>query len=219
MESPRRARPRSANPAAPHLRTALHLLLQAWDHARQSRRDVWNFAVEIADLRATGLARSDLRWLISMRYVQHAIEESPLGAERRVFGRVGTLVFRDRSCFVLTEEGARFARTLEAGASSDVAQAPFYDKDRRELRVGSRLVKAFRQPAPAQHTILSAFQELRWPARIDDPLPREPDQEPKLRLREAIKRLNRHQQHRVIRFRADGEGKGILWEIIGAYKP
>ena len=92
------------------------------------------------------------------------------------------------------------------------ARVPFYDQERRALWVGSRLVKRFKQPAPTQHTILSAFQELGWPARIDDPLPRAAGQDPKLRLGEAIKRLNRHQQQRLIRFRADGTGTGILWE-------
>src|SRR5262245_61781741 len=39
----------------------------------------------------------------------------------------------------------------------------------------------------------------------------------KLRLRDAIKRLNRHQQHKVIRFRGDGYGKGILWEFVEGF--
>lgn len=100
------------------------------------------------------------------------------------------------------------------GGASPSAEGPFYDQDRREFWVGNRLVKSYRQPSTVQQAILSAFQELGWPARIDDPLPRAPGQEPKLRLREAIKRLNRHQQRRLIRFRADGTGTGILWEIV-----
>src|SRR5947208_16269474 len=66
--------------------------------------------------------------------------------------------------------------------------------------------------APVQDTILSVFQESGWPTRIDDPLPPAAGQDPKLRLREVVKRLNRHQRPYLIRFRTDGRGKGILWE-------
>jgi hypothetical protein len=63
--------------------------------------------------------------------------------------------------------------------------------------VGGRLVKRFRQPAVLQHAVLSAFQELGWPARMEDPLPPMDDpQAAKLRLREVIKRLNRFQRNR-----------------------
>ncbi|HLJ98167.1 MAG TPA: hypothetical protein VKU02_33715 [Gemmataceae bacterium] len=96
-------------------------------------------------------------------------------------------------------------------------QLPFYDRHRRELWVGSRLVKRFRQPASLQHAILSTFQELSWPSRIDDPLPSMLDPEAaKLRLREVIKRLNRYQKNRLLRFRGDGTGQGILWEYVDA---
>ncbi len=206
----------SSNPVPPQVRAALHLLLEGWDRALQSRRDVWEFAVKVTDLRAAGLATSDLRCFVTMGYVQHAVEKTKPESKRRVLGRPGELLDHDRTCFVLTEVGARAARLLEPEAVSDAAQVPSYDRDRRGLWLGSRLVKRFAQPAPDQHTILSAFQELGWPSRIDDPLP--PNyrgQDTKLRLGDVIKRLNRHQQHRVIRFRGDGRGKGILWECVG----
>jgi hypothetical protein len=57
--------------------------------------------------------------------------------------------------------------------------------------------------------ILDAFQEDGWPKRIDDPLQPSKDQQ---RLHEAIKRLNDNLD--ILRFRADGTGQGILWEII-----
>jgi hypothetical protein len=50
---------------------------------------------------------------------------------------------------------------------------PHYDKSTRTWRLGETIIKVFRQPAPAQETILSAFQEQRWRKRIDDPLPRQ----------------------------------------------
>jgi hypothetical protein len=61
---------------------------------------------------------------------------------------------------------------------------------------------------------LSAFQEDGWPHRIDDPLPPLDDIEPKCRLHDSIKRLNRHHKDRVIRFRGDGTGEGVCWEYV-----
>jgi hypothetical protein len=115
---------------------------------------------------------------------------------------------------MLTEIGADVARLLESGECSHPRKVPHYDRVRRELWLGTQLIKRFRQPAPDQETILSAFQELGWPPRIDDPLPRRPGrQSQKLRLRDAIKRLNHHQHLPLIRFRGGGRGKGIFWAI------
>jgi hypothetical protein len=96
-----------------------------------------------------------------------------------------------------------------------LGEIPFYDRELRELWVGGQLVKPLRQTAPDQETILSSFEELGWPRRIDDPLPRKQDsQDAKLHLRDAIKRLNQHQQRHLIRFRGDGTGRGIIWQFV-----
>jgi hypothetical protein len=75
------------------------------------------------------------------------------------------------------------------------------------------LVKQFRLPALNQELILAAFEEEAWPPHIDDPLPNALGQDPKQRLHDTIKRLNRHQVNRLIRFRSDGTGSGIIWEL------
>jgi hypothetical protein len=46
---------------------------------------------------------------------------------------------------------------------------------------------------------------------MDDPLPRMPDIDPKIRLRDTIKRLNRNQVNHLLRFQGDGNGLGIQW--------
>ena len=92
---------------------------------------------------------------------------------------------------------------------------PIWDAERRELRVDGALVKRFRQPAPNQETILSVFEELGWPARIDDPLPPKPEIDAKTRLLTTLKSLNRHQHRPLIRFRGDGTGTGVLWQWMG----
>ncbi|MGD0897224.1 MAG: hypothetical protein ABR915_05265 [Thermoguttaceae bacterium] len=91
--------------------------------------------------------------------------------------------------------------------------APHWDRDRHELRVGDCLVKVFKLPSPVQESILAAFEEEHWPPRIDDPLSPEAALDSKQRLHDAIKSLNRNQRNRLLRFRGDGTGEGILWEF------
>jgi hypothetical protein len=62
--------------------------------------------------------------------------------------------------------------------------------------------------------VLNAFEEEGWPARIDDPLPPHSDQDPKRRLNDTIKCLNRKQVRELLRFHGDGSGEGILWEVL-----
>jgi hypothetical protein len=88
---------------------------------------------------------------------------------------------------------------------------PVWDADRRELRLGKLVVKRFRQPAENQELILAAFEEDGWPPRIDNPLASDGDTDAVDRLHDAVKKLNR-QAKRLIRFRSDGRGTGVLWE-------
>src|SRR5262249_37749609 len=95
------------------------------------------------------------------------------------------------------------------------ASRPHYDRDRRELSLGGKLVKRLKQRAPDQTLILDAFEEQNWPARIANPLsPRGHGRPRKLRLNPAIYRLNRHQVHSLRHFRGDGTGEGVIWEMI-----
>jgi hypothetical protein len=67
--------------------------------------------------------------------------------------------------------------------------------------------------------ILEVFQEEHWPPRIDDPLPPKPGIEPQRRLHDTINSLNRNQRHRLIRFFADGLGKGVRWAGLTTESP
>ena len=77
---------------------------------------------------------------------------------------------------------------------------PKWDRDRHELRVGDRIVKRFKRPAVNQETILATFEDDGWPSRIDDPLPTLAEQDPKQRLHDTIKCLNRSQKRHLIHF-------------------
>ena len=93
---------------------------------------------------------------------------------------------------------------------------PTWDRDRRALSVGEVLVKQFKVPAPNQIVVLSVFQEESWPIRIDDPLPPCGECDSKRRLHDTINALNRSQRARLIRFRGDGSGQGVRWELFNS---
>ena len=80
--------------------------------------------------------------------------------------------------------------------------------------MGGVVIKRFKWPAINQETLLAVFEEEDWPPRIDDPLPMLPEQNPKRRLHDTIKCLNRHHLQQLIRFRGDGTGEGVRWELI-----
>ena len=75
----------------------------------EARVDLWDFALEIDKLNATGLTISDLRWLVAKQFVEHGRESSVYGASHRVFDPGAGFVFDSRTCVVLTASGAAFA--------------------------------------------------------------------------------------------------------------
>lgn len=214
---------------APTFWPAFAELRKAYDFARQMARSRWEFAVEIGRLRVMRLTESDLRWLICMGLVEHAEEVTQPHDQERRFHPTQSLSFTKRTCFVLTSRGAELASgqtmaTLQGvGDGKPHVQSPvphdalkngtpIWDRERRELRVADRLVKHFKWSAVNQEMILAAFEEEHWPARIDDPLPPRPGHEPKRRLNDTIKCLNRNQAHRLIHFHGDGTGEGVVWK-------
>ncbi len=217
------------------IRNALALFLEAHEYAREVQQSDWEFAVELAALLEAGCSRSALRWLTARGFLEHAWEKTRLNASSRSFKKTANLSLAANSCFVLTPSGIMMARQLEQarGAVADVQEyenmrldqvnngyplphLPHWDSKLRELRLGTALIKAFTQPSPNQETILAVFQEEGWPVRIDNPLPPQHLEDGNRRLHDTITRLNRHQRHRVIRFRSDNNGEGVRWAIIAA---
>jgi hypothetical protein len=219
--------PREGFEVSPVLRQGLAELVKAHDYAGVTDRDVWEFAVEIRQLRGLQLTESDFRWLICAGYLLQAREETQLEDPNRRFRPVPNLAFSEQTCFVLTEKGVCFARDIVSchelpeehiGPSAQWAHQPcsdrpVWDGQRRELRVRGVLVKQFRSRAINQETILAAFEEEDWPPRIDDPLPPQPEQDAKRRLHDTIKCLNRVQTRKLIHFHGDGTGEGVLWSL------
>ena len=92
---------------------------------------------------------------------------------------------------------------------------PHWENRTSDLWAGPVLVKSFSRCAPNQMALLDAFQDRHWPRRIADPLRCDRDEvDPKQRLHDTIKDLNRTLILRVLRFRGDGTGQGALWEWV-----
>ncbi len=104
---------------------------------------------------------------------------------------------------------AAFETTRQAAPALN----PRWNASRRELFLGGRIVKRFRVPARNQERILSVFEEEGWAEHIHDPLPATYDIDAPTRLHDAINRLNRCQINPLLRFRGDGRGTGVLWEL------
>lgn len=93
----------------------------------------------------------------------------------------------------------------------EAQERPAWDKSRRVLVFESAVIKQFNWPARNQELILTAFEEMGWPERIDDPLPITDGISQKDRLHDTIKCLNRKRLVKSIRFSGDGTGQGICW--------
>jgi len=205
-------------------------LAEAYKYAEDLHCNRWEFAIGMESLVAMGLSASVLRWLASMSYVEHAFEVTTSRDTVRKFRPSRNLSFFNRTCFVLTDAGVSFVATLsgeplahfspggvrQASWSMQSASVPLWTSESRSLSVGRMVIKKYRIPSPNQETVLAAFQEEGWPCRIDDPLRPQANQVAKCRLHDTIKCLNRHHQHRLIRFRGDGTGEGVCWEFVNA---
>jgi hypothetical protein len=204
------------------LAQAIAVVVEAANYASRTGADRWDFAVEIEQLQALGLSKNDLRYLVKLRYVEHAAEATTARNQSRRFKREAGLSFTTKSCFVLSQStlgicshnGSVNAPGLASAAVKHGSQepVPFWNIARRVLAFHGQIVKQFKWHAANQEVILCTFQEDGWPARIDDPLVPLPILDDKVRLRDAIKALNRKQRHKLIHFRGDGTGQGIVWE-------
>jgi hypothetical protein len=214
----------------PSLHAALAELTKARRYADAAATDLWQYAIEIGDLCALGLTKSDLRWLVQCGSLAHASEVTAGDDAMRHFVPGRNLAFSAHTCFILRDNASESDRLqcvdflgdeLRSGPpaatklrlASWVQAAPHWDRTCRTLTVDGLVVKEFREPAPNQETVLAAFEEEDWVVRIDDPLPPRPGQDPKYRLHHTIQRLNRHQQHPLVRFHGDGTGEGVYWKV------
>ena len=206
-------------------------LVVARDYARDLGCDPWEFAVEIERLFSLGITTSDLRWLAKKGYIEHAREVTQPDDSARRFKKCQNLAFSKKSCFLLAEaagfslessfrsQAASAHEKTDAPVVDELCHTPQWDCEDRILYVGEMVVKEYRVLSPNQEAVLSAFQEEGWPHYIDDPLSPVPDQNPKQRLRDTIRCLNANQKNQLVRFRGDGTGERVRWELTGMSEP
>jgi hypothetical protein len=195
-------------------RLAVRLLLDAHDTARDSGRDVWEYACDLASFHEQHISDTTLRWLIFQGFAEHGVETTSPSSTRRRFTRVRNTRFTAASCFVLTDQGARHARDLEHERASEDEAAPdrpHYDPEGHALFLGGILVKHFTQDAPTQERVCAAFEEEGWPPVIDDPLQQDPRMAPEKRLNDTVYRLNHRQKNPLMVFGCLNRGQGVTW--------
>ncbi len=202
----------------------LKILLEACEYSSDLMISPWEFSVDFGQARMMGINLNDLRWMIHRGWIQcqrgGEVSDSEVVANEA----------HNSSTFIILNLGIEALRSAQDGhvgmvplQSFKVAQSagprlpletskPFWNIERRELSILGTVVKRFRWPAPNQETILCVFAEEGWPSRIEDPLPQGNGLDPKRRLGDTIKCLNRNQNANLIRFRGDGTGEGVLWD-------
>jgi hypothetical protein len=210
------------------MKEAMGELAVAHEYARNLDCDPWQFAVEISRMKDLGLTASDLRWLSAKGFVSYAREVTEPGDLARRFTPGCNTAFFPDTRFLLTDSGQSLVGTLAVAegcaapmlhlfcdpapsGQDDSECVPRWDMNAGTLYLGDQIVKRFKRPSPNQVIILKTFEEEGWPAHIDDPLPPTHHVDPKRRLHDTIKWLNRNQQTRLLQFSGDGTGEGIRW--------
>lgn len=188
---------------------ALRLLLDGFQYSSDLGAPLFEFSVSLETLRRFAVAEIDLLWLTRKGYAQAFCDGAPVTA-------VCTARFPLETRFTMSLEGVRYAREM-LGSSTvrrDVeVTVPTWDRSHRKLKLGECVVKKFHVPAPNQELILQSFQEDGWPPQIEDPIPPVRNVDQRRRLHDTILALNRCQAEKKIRFRGDGTGVGVYWEL------
>jgi hypothetical protein len=105
------------------------------------------------------------------------------------------------------------SRIAEGNQRAVAHPHPAWDRDRLELRLGSKVLRQFKIPAPHEEMILAALEELNWPNRIEDSCL---SLDNPLELERALASLNRRQRPPLVDFRLDASGCGIEWKLVDA---
>jgi hypothetical protein len=225
---------RPTNPRDPHRASADEFmatvfvsleLLEAWQEAEEKGLSPCQVAVPWPELRKIEVPESIMLFLLFYDQVEHLRPvRGPDGLSCLVPNE--SLLLTDQSHFALNECG-RVAvddflgqvLMLDPGcleAAWDHLHlgrfTPAYDSANRVFVWGQHLLKQFRQPAHNQEAILLAAEEMSWPFWFDDPLPKAPGMNPKVRLHDTIKWLNQRQAKSLIHFKGDGTGTRLGWE-------
>jgi hypothetical protein len=202
-------------------------LLSARCEAREQRCSALDLPVECLGLLGIGVEEDILLWMLYQGHVYHLERAASADGEAEWIIKPSA-VLGVRSAFALTPQGERFGELLVADilVPADDRQfeamwrmlrvgrlTPRYDRDTRSFAWGCHVLKNFRQPSANQEKILLVAEELSWASWFDDPLPGLPNGGSKERLHDAIKNLNRCQNPHLVKFRGNGTGESVGWEL------
>ncbi len=204
----------------------LKLLIDANEYAIDLMSSPWEFAIRFDQASDLNLTLNDLCWMTRRGWIHCQPDNAICSAgefestdffstAKFVISKAGASAFHNVATFEHQSGVVDLATTKNTVLSDTCTDqlVPEWDVARRELSVLGKVVKRFRWPAPNQETIINVFAEEGWPPRIEDPLPQGHGLDPKRRLGDTIKCLNRNQKTCLIRFRGDGTGEGVLWDL------
>jgi hypothetical protein len=95
-----------------------------------------------------------------------------------------------------------------------------WDREKRELRDGSKIIKKFKHHATrVSFIVLDAFQEDGWPPKIFSPVrPRRGTPYDQV-IRESVQSLNESFKGTEIKFYADSRKDSIGWKYVKEVQP
>lgn len=202
-------------------------MLSACDEARTQRLSPTDVPVECQRLRQVGISEGFLIWMLYQGHVAH-FQATSQADERTGWVFEPSTVLGDRSALALTQLGELFGgflleKLLLSEDSKEFEWAwgllrvgdctPRYDAENRVFTWGRQLLKRYHQPSANQELVLVTAEELGWISWFDDPLPRGKNGNPKVRLHDTIKNLNRHQSPHLVKFKGNGTGTRVGWEL------
>jgi hypothetical protein len=146
--------------------TALKLLKEALADAEDAGHDRWQFAIRKDALLAAGSSASDLRWLLSSRLIEEAIEITALKSSERVFRAAPPLALPADGCFVLTYGGVVYVESHILGAKGSATAGgeptPRPRAARRRTRRRSRPLKPSDEPPSDSQESLAEAPRPQW---------------------------------------------------------
>jgi|GEM_PF-2147989 len=182
------------------------------------------------------VSRTDLHWLLDHNLIRHQEELSPKAHARNrrqlvrsritptshfVPNPIAIPVLWELATAAIhnSQRPTHTRKTTARQVKGQPRPKPLWKTEERELWVGKTLVKGFKRTASNQELILSVFEEEGWPEWIDDPLPIAKNIQPKQRLKDAVKSLNRQQKNSVLHFYGDFVNGRIQWKLAPPDRP
>ncbi len=201
------------------MRPGLDLLFRAWAKAVRDKTDVRELALSYERLRLGEFTDNDLRRLLRLGAI--AATDESIGKFLETLGEHADdpLTLPPDARFFLTPSGVnQLLRWFASeGRPFNISLGKPYlawDGTVRALYFGGFLVKRLPRHASTQDTVVTAFAELGWRTRIDDPLTKVAGWVRDKRLNNAIRNLNAGMAWQVMEFHGDGSGTGIRWKAM-----